>query len=338
MYRYQPQMTYPPGPIGGQPSSSPMPNWSYGNRQLNPGESPWNNNGVGANPTYAQTPYLAQNHSPYPVQIQSQYPGQNYPPQIRVSSEPNREKVQPLIFVLVHGSWADTSFWKGVADELRKIGHVVYVPEYPGHGTDQNKNVTHAMITKSVADFIAAHQLHNVVLVGHSFGGSVIQKVAELVPDRIKRLVFFDAFVLQDGESVADEVPPETRKAFQALRKNSRDDTIMLPFPLYRETFANLASLELAQQMYNAMTPEPAKPLFEKLDLKKFYTLKLPKSYLYLTEDTVLPQGSSSYGWHPHMSDRLGLYRLIQAHGDHMSTAKTEPGMLAYKIYEAGRD
>jgi pimeloyl-ACP methyl ester carboxylesterase len=245
--------------------------------------------------------------------------------------------LQPLTFVLVHGSWADAGFWNGVAAELRKMGHTVYAPEYPGHGSDPNTNVTHAMITKSVADSIVAHDLRDIVLVGHSFGGSVVQKTAELVPDRIKRLVFMNAFVLGDGQSVADQLPLPTQQAFEQLRKASKDDTIMLPFPLFREAFVNLADLPLAKRLYGEIRPEPAKPAFEKLDLKKFYSLGTPRSYLYLTEDNVLPQGEG-YGWHPHMSGRLGLFRLIKSHGDHMTYFRTEPALLARRLYEASRD
>lgn len=247
---------------------------------------------------------------------------------------PNR----PLTFVLIHGSWADSSFWNSIAAELRRMGHIVYAPEYPGHGADPNKAVTHEMISRSVAHFIQSMNLHHIILVGHSFGGSVIQKVAELVPDRIHRLVFLDAFVLLDGQSVADELPDSAREAFQQIRQSSKDDTIMLPFPLFRETFVNLASLEQAQHMYSQISPEPAQPLFEKLNLTKFYSLNIPKSYVYLMEDTALPQGSQMYGWHPHMSNRLGLFRFIQGHGDHMSTAKAEPVRLARQLFEAGRD
>jgi pimeloyl-ACP methyl ester carboxylesterase len=246
---------------------------------------------------------------------------------------------QPLTFVLIHGAWADSGFWDGIASELRKMGHTVYAPEYAGHGNDPNKAVTHAQISKSVADFLIAHNLQDVVLVGHSFGGTVIQKAAELVPDRIKRLVFWNAFVLKDGESAADEIPPEARKAFEQIRRSSKDDTIALPFPLFRETFANLASLELAKQIYGMGTPpEPAGPLFEKLDLSKFYQLHIPRSYVNLMEDAVMPFGSGEYGWHPHMSSRLGTHRFIQGHGDHMSTARSEPRMISRKLYEAGRD
>ncbi|MNB90264.1 Pyrethroid hydrolase [compost metagenome] len=244
---------------------------------------------------------------------------------------------QRLTFVLVHGSWADAHFWDGVAAALRSKGHTVYTPEYAGHGKDPNKDVTHAMITKSVVDYITKLNLHDIVLVGHSFGGSVIQKVAEQVPDRIRRLVFWDAFVLKDGESVADELPPQTRQGFEQLRAVSGDDTIMLPFPLFRDLFVNTATLEVAKRMYAGVAPEPAKPLFEKLDLKAFYALTTPRSYVYFYQDNVLPQGEG-FGWNPHMSTRLGQFRLIVGDGDHMTDTITRPAMLAQKIYEAGRD
>ncbi|TCZ78184.1 alpha/beta hydrolase [Paenibacillus albiflavus] len=244
---------------------------------------------------------------------------------------------QRLCFVLVHGSWADAHFWDGIAEVLRRNGHVVYTPEYAGHGSDPNKNVTHAMITKSVVDFITKQDLCDIILVGHSFGGTVIQKVSEQVSDRIKRLVFWDAFVLKDGESLSDELPPQTKQAFEQLRASSKDDTIMLPFPLFRDLFVNTASLEEAESIYSGVAPEPAKPLFEKLNLKVFYALPTPKSYVYFYQDGVLPQGEG-FGWNPHMSIRLGLFRLIVGDGDHMTDSRTRPAMVAQKLYEAGRD
>ncbi|MDG0811300.1 alpha/beta fold hydrolase [Cohnella rhizosphaerae] len=129
--------------------------------------------------------------------------------------------LQRLTFVLVHGAWADARFWDDIAAALRANGHVVYTPEYAGHGEDPNKQVTHAMITQSVVDFITKLNLRDIVLVGHSFGGTVVQKAAEQVSARLKRLVFWDAFVLKDGESLADEVTPQTRQGFEQLRASS---------------------------------------------------------------------------------------------------------------------
>ncbi len=254
-----------------------------------------------------------------------------------IESEGSFRHSQRLTFVLVHGSWADAHFWDGVAAVLRSQGNIVYTPEYAGHGTDSNKNVTHAMITKSVVDYIRHLNLYDFILVGHSFGGTVIQKVAEQVPNRIRRLVFWDAFVLKDGESLADELPPQTRKGFEQLRAMSNDDTIMLPFDLFRALFVNTATTDDAKLFYTSIAPEPAKPLFEKLDLKAFYALQTPKSYVYFYQDNVLPQGEG-YGWNPHMSTRLGLFRLIVGDGDHFTDTRTRPAYLAQKLYDASRD
>ncbi|MGG4144206.1 alpha/beta hydrolase [Paenibacillus algorifonticola] len=281
--------------------------------------------------------YASYNHDPYRTYPMNGWQAQPHHAAMHMKVQP-AEQQQPLTFVLIHGSWADSSFWDESAAELRKMGHTVYTPEYPGHGKDSNKAVTHGMLSRSIADFIIAHHLQQIVLVGHSFGGSLVQKVAELVPDRLKRLVFFNAFVLNDGEMVADEFPPAAQVFFQQLRESSKDNTIMLPFPFFRETFVNLAGLGFAKHVYSQITPEPAGPLYEKLDLKKFFSLTTPRSYLYFTVDNVMPQFNQMYGWHPHMSSRLGLFRLIYGHGDHFSTAKTEPRMLAQKLYEAGRD
>lgn len=244
---------------------------------------------------------------------------------------------QKLTFVLIHGAWADASYWKETAESLRNSGHIVHTPEYAGHGDKFDPNVTHEEITKSVVDYIKNNDLHDVVLVGHSFGGTIIAKVTEKLPENIKRLVFLDAFIPKDGESMIDQVPKETQKIFEHLRDASGNNTIELPFPVFRETFANKATLEQAQEIYKVAPIEPAGPMFEKLDLKKFYSLEqIPKSFIYQTEDTALPP--APFAWHPAQSSNLGLYRLIVTEGDHMSTVHNKPDLIAEKIYEAGRD
>ncbi|WP_081388423.1 alpha/beta hydrolase [Paenibacillus odorifer] len=255
---------------------------------------------------------------------------------VEAANNKTAAKQAPLTFVLVHGSWATAGFWDQTAAALRSLGHTVYTPEYAGHGGDKNNNVTHAQITQSVVDYIKQKDLKDIILLGHSFGGSVIQTVSQQVPDRIKRLVFFDAFVPLDGQSVADQFPADSLKYFEQLRDTSGNNTITLPFPLFRDTFVNTASLAEAQAFYKQAPPEPASPLFEKLDLKKFYSLQIPKSYLYLTEDTAIPQGP--YGFHPTQSSHLGVFRFIEGKGDHMTTVRTEPKMLAELMVKAGRD
>lgn len=238
-------------------------------------------------------------------------------------------------FVLVHGSWHDGGAWAPVIRRLESHGHTAYGPTMAGHGKGSDKRVNHAQCTQSIIDFIVAKNLMDIVLVGHSFAGTIIAKAAEQIPERIRRLVFWNAFVLRDGHSLNDEVPPHYTAMFEELARNSPDGAVLVPFPIWREAFINDADLALAQSTYAGLSPEPYLPFTEKLDLKKFYSLQIPKSYLNCTEDCALPQGE--WGWHPRMSSRLGLFRLVQMPGSH-ETIFTNPTGLADKILEAGRD
>jgi pimeloyl-ACP methyl ester carboxylesterase len=239
------------------------------------------------------------------------------------------------VFVLVHGSWHDGTAWEEVIRHLEGKGHQAFAPTVVGYGKGANKKVTHAQCTKSIVDFILDKALSNFVLVGHSFGGTFISKVAEAIPEKIRRLVFQNAFVVRDGYSVLDESPPATAALFERMAGESSDKSFLLPFVVWREAFINDGDLEMAKQTYAKLSPEPLQPSKDKLDLKKFYSLDIPKSYINCTEDIALPPGE--WGWHPRMSNRLGLYRLVQMPGSH-EVMFTNPSGLAEKILEAGRD
>lgn len=132
--------------------------------------------------------------------------------------------------------------------------------------------------------------LTDLVLVGHSFGGSVIARFAEEVPDRLHRLIFWNAFVPRRGNSVNDEVPPHHLELFTALAAAAPDNTITLPFEIWRDAFVQDADLTLARTTYETLSTEPFQPMADKLNLTRFYELKIPRSYL-ATEDTAMPPG-----------------------------------------------
>lgn len=238
--------------------------------------------------------------------------------------------------VLVHGSWHTGELWAPVAELLRNAGHEVHTPTVAGHGHGVDKRVTHAQCTASITDYITANDLHDAVLLGHSYGGTIISKVVEAVPERIRRLVYWNAFVLNDGESLDDNVPPHYRALFAQMAAASADNSVQMPFPIWRDAFINDADLSLAERSYGLLSSEPYQPFVDKLDLKKFYSLQTPRSFINCTEDIALPPGPE-WGWHPRMSQRLGLYRLVQIAGSH-EVMFTAPERLAGAIVAAGRD
>mgnify|MGYP002784307536 CR=1 FL=1 len=245
-------------------------------------------------------------------------------------------------FVLIHGSWHDGSAWESVIKHLEAKEHQAFAPTIAGHGKGVNKNVNHAQCTQSIVDYIVDQDLTDIVLLGHSFGGTIIAKVAEAISDgsagqrqRIRRLIFFNAFVLNDGESLVDNIPPSSQALSDQMARESNDNTLMISFEVWREAFLNDADLNLAESSYAQLSPEPYQLWIDKLDLQQFYSLSIPKSYLYCTEDNALPQGE--WGWHPRMSSRLGLFRFVQMPGSH-EVMFSNPSGLADKIIAAGRD
>ena len=102
-------------------------------------------------------------------------------------------------YVLVHAACHDGGAWADVADHLRQRGHQVHCPTMAGHGEGADRDVTHDDCVASVAEYIERHDLTNFVLVGHSFAGSVIARLAARIPEKVRRLVFLNAFVPEDG-------------------------------------------------------------------------------------------------------------------------------------------
>lgn len=112
-----------------------------------------------------------------------------------------------LNFVLLHGSWHDGAHMEPVAEALRSQGHTVATPTIAGHGKGADKSVSLEDCVDSIAAVLTSEDLRDVVLVGHSFAGIVVQGVAERHADRLARLVFHNAFVVTDGESLVDTLP-----------------------------------------------------------------------------------------------------------------------------------
>ncbi len=108
-------------------------------------------------------------------------------------------------FVLVHGGWGGGWEWRPVADLLGESGHLVYRPTLTGLGERRHLARPDTDLDSHVDDILGVletEDLTDVVLVGQSYGGAVVTGVADRAPGRIRHLVYVDAFIPRDGQSV----------------------------------------------------------------------------------------------------------------------------------------
>ena len=113
-------------------------------------------------------------------------------------------------FVLVHGAWHGGWCYGRVAKLLRAAGHEVYTPTHTGVGEREHLadyHITLSTHVRDVANVIEYENLNDVILCGHSYGGMVITGLAAALGERIKSLVYLDAFVPEDGQSLFDLTP-----------------------------------------------------------------------------------------------------------------------------------
>jgi pimeloyl-ACP methyl ester carboxylesterase len=122
-------------------------------------------------------------------------------------------------FVLVHGAWQSAGTWDRLTPLLQKRGHKVIAPVLSGLGTDQARLSPEITLSQHVKDVLTETSKveDKVVLVGHSYAGMIISGVVEAIPDKVQTLVFLDAFIPEDGQSVLDLIPPETGSYFRQV-------------------------------------------------------------------------------------------------------------------------
>jgi len=238
-------------------------------------------------------------------------------------------------FVLVHGAWHTGAEMEATAAPIRAAGHDVHCPTIAGNRPGDSKEVGLAEAIQSIVDYLTEKDLNDVILLGHSYGGMVITGVADKAANRIGRLIYWNAFVPNDGECLNDMVPPYYVGLFDQISAELGDGSVVMPFPIWREAFFNDGSAEQSQAAYDVLNPHPYATFTDKISLSKNPAeMEVPKSYINCTEDTALPH---SMTWHPRLSEKLGLYRLVQIPGSH-EVCFTAPERLAQAVMDAGRD
>lgn len=186
-------------------------------------------------------------------------------------------------FVIVHGAWGGAWSWNRlVAPLLRQAGHDVYAVTLTGLGerahlgTPETDLDTHI---QDVCNTLFYEDLHDVILVGHSYGGAVITGVADRCPERLSQLVYLDAAVPSDGQSMADSWSPERRQEIEERAAREPEG-----WKLSRFTPPPSAAPEVLEWSAARRVNQPIRTFTQPLRLTRGETT-LPRAFVYCSAD-----------------------------------------------------
>jgi pimeloyl-ACP methyl ester carboxylesterase len=235
-------------------------------------------------------------------------------------------------FVLITGAWHGGWAWRPVAEHLRAAGHDVHAPTLPGLSDGEDPTALHLSdVVDFVVSYVEGNDLSDVTLVGHSWGGYPITGAAPRLAARLKKLVYWSAFVPAAGRSLHDEVPPPYQELFAGTAAASGNNTVVLPFEVFSQGFIGDASEPVQRLVHSLLTPQPYQYFTETVEPIDPATLGVPVAYVVSTEDVALPPGD--YGWVPRFPARLGV-TATEAPGSHEALF-TQPAGLAEALLKA---
>ena len=211
---------------------------------------------------------------------------------------------RPPVMVIVHGAWGGGWQFKKVAPLLEAKGWKVCRPTLSGlgeHFHTATPDIGLATHIEDIVNFILFEDLQDVVLVGHSYGGMVITGVADRIPGRLRRLVYLDARLPLDGESMLGLQNPGA----PSLADKARDGFIApwwvrpgKPFPID--------------------VPHPLKSLTDPIMLKNPEAAKISGTYILTVEKGTRPEDDDFFPAAERA--RARGWPVLQMEGDRKST------------------
>ena len=197
-------------------------------------------------------------------------------------------------FVLIAGAWHGAWCWQKVVPLLEAQGHRVRTPDLPATGADISDpaKVSLESWARFVADLVAAEP-EPVILVGHSRGGVVISRAAEIHPGCIRRLVYLAGYLLPAGSTLAETarddqeslVPANMIPAKGGITCNLRESVI-------RDALFGLCSDTDYESALTRMRPEPLKPLVTPLRTTPDRFGLVPRAYIECSQDRTITLGA----------------------------------------------
>jgi pimeloyl-ACP methyl ester carboxylesterase len=192
------------------------------------------------------------------------------------------------IFVLVHPAWFGGWCWRKVAPILRAHGHEVFTPTLTGLGERAHlasPEVGLGTHVEDVASVLEFEDLGQAILVGNSSGGMVITGVADRMPERIAHVVYVDAFVPQDGQSMMDIIPPERRPLIETMVQEEGRGWLIprlasAPWEKFVPEAWNITDKSDLRWVLPRLRPTPFGHFREPVRRKNAAAEKLPRTYI----------------------------------------------------------
>jgi pimeloyl-ACP methyl ester carboxylesterase len=233
-------------------------------------------------------------------------------------------------FLVAHGAWSAGWCWKKMRPLLSKLGHELFTPTYTGIGERVHLAHPDVGLETHIADILGVLQfedLRKVVLIGHSYGGMVATAVADRVPERLAQLVYLDAFVPRDGQSLFDLHPDDVRAAMREGARTAGDGWRIPPNPLPPDT----SETDLAW-----MTPrrvmQPIKTFEQPVRLSGAGE-RVPTTYIYCTRTGPIDIFKPFAQW----ARSRASWRYMEMEASH-SPHVTSPEALAALLHHIGGD
>jgi len=231
-------------------------------------------------------------------------------------------------YVFVHGMSHGAWCWEPVATRLERRGHRTLAVDLPGHGRRAHewRRASVTGYARAVADDLAAAGFSAAAVVGHSMAGIVIPKVAELALARVAHLVFLAAIVLRDGSSLLEHMPASVRPLLEGLAR-SNDGLVQYPAAIeHPRWMGDLAAGDpRVVDALTRLTPQPFRPLAERVNLRTFQALGVPRTYVRCLGDAAVPAARAA-----EYAARLGVtpIDLDTAHGPMLSNPEALVAIL----------
>ncbi len=193
-------------------------------------------------------------------------------------------------FLLVHGAWVGGWSWEKVVPLLEQKGHQVKAPDLPGHGMDKTplSDVNLQTYTEKICQVLDELD-DQVILVGHSMGGIVISQVAEERPQKIKKLVYLGAYLLQNGGTLMQVFEEDKDSLLGATLVLSDDQSYAnLREEGIKDVIYTDASDEDIERIKDRLVPQATMPFVTPITITEENYGSIPRIYIECKNDLVI--------------------------------------------------